>query len=59
MPHQMGNVADILLFYQIIHADDFVTEVDKEIAKVGPEKSGSPCDQRFFHKIPVDDSFAK
>jgi hypothetical protein len=49
MPQQMGDVADILLFYQIIHADDFVTEVDKKIAEVGSEKSSSTCDQRFFH----------
>jgi len=59
MPHQMGDVADILLFYQIIHADDLVTEADKEIAEVGTKKSRPARDQRFFHRIPIDDSFVR
>jgi hypothetical protein len=48
----MSNIVDILLFDQVIHADDFMAQADEIIAKVRAKKSCATRNQSPFHLYP-------
>ncbi len=48
----MGDIFNVLSLNQVIHADYLISQMDKVIAEVGAEESGSSCNQNPSHLHP-------